>query len=216
MTADIILEVAPVGPIQTNAYLVGCPETRQGALIDPGDEARRLILLAETHDLTITKVLITHGHVDYVGAVGDVKQKTGAEVWMNEADLPLYERCVQQARMFGIAASDPPPLDGHLHDGDEVEVGNLRAKVLATPGHSEGGVSLHFAAQGVVFVGDTLFAGSIGRTDLPGGSMEVLMGNIRSQLLTLPDDTRVYCGHGPATTVAVEKRSNPFVLGLEM
>ena len=142
MTANMILEVTPVGPIQTNAYVVGCPETHQGAIIDPGDEARRLILLAETHELTISKVLITHGHVDHVGAVGDVKQKTGAEVLMNEADVPLYERCVQQAQMFGIAASAPPPLDGHLNHEDVVEIGNLRAKVLATPGHSEGGVSL--------------------------------------------------------------------------
>lgn len=208
----MILEVTPVGPIQTNAFLVGCAETHQGALIDPGDEARRLILLAEAHDLEIVKVLITHGHVDHVGAVGDVKRKTGAEVWMNHADLPLYERCVQQAQMFGIAASEPPPLDGQLDDGDVVEIGRLRAKVLATPGHSEGGVSLYFEEQGAVFVGDTLFAGSIGRTDLPGGSMELLMTNIRTRLLTLPDETRVYCGHGPATTVGAEKRTNPFVL----
>jgi glyoxylase-like metal-dependent hydrolase (beta-lactamase superfamily II) len=216
MPSNMILEVTPVGPIQTNAFIVGCKKTNQGAIIDPGDEARRLILLAETHGLSVDKVLITHGHVDHVGGVGEVKKKTGAEVWMNEADLPLYERCVQQARMFGIAATEPPPLDGHLNDGDEIAIGELRAKVIATPGHSEGGVSIYFEEQGVVFVGDTLFAGSIGRTDLPGGSMEVLLEGIRDRLLTLPDDTRVYCGHGPATTVAVERRSNPFVIGYAM
>lgn len=216
MTARMILEIAPVGPIQTNAYVVGCPTTHQGAIIDPGDEARRLVLLAESHELTVAKILITHGHVDHVGAVGDVKQKTEAEVWMNDADLPLYERCVQQALMFGISASDPPPLDGQLHDGDVVELGELRARVIATPGHSEGGVSFYFEEQGAVFVGDTLFNGSIGRTDLPGGSMDVLMRNIHTRLLTLPDETRVYCGHGPATTVGVEKRSNPFVLGFPL
>jgi hydroxyacylglutathione hydrolase len=114
--------------------------------------------------------------------------------------------------MFGIRASEPPPPDGTLSDGDIIEIGNLRAKVLTTPGHSPGGVSFYFEAQETVFVGDTLFQSSIGRTDLPGGSLEVLMKNIHTQLLTLPDDTRVFCGHGPSTTIGVEKRTNPFVL----
>jgi len=212
MAKSMIVQSVSVGPIMTNAYIVGCPETHQGAVIDPGDEARRLILLAEADKLEIKKVLITHGHVDHVAAVGDIKKATGAEVLMHEADRPAYDNCVAHGRMFGIRASDPPPPDGSLSDGDEIEIGQLRAKVITTPGHSPGGVSFYFEEQGTVFVGDTLFEGSIGRTDLPGGSLDELMKNIHTRLLVLPDDTRVFCGHGPATTVGVEKRSNPFVL----
>lgn len=216
MSKPMILEVVPVGPLQTNAFVVGCPSKKECVVIDPGDEARRLVLLAEAKDLAVTKVLLTHGHVDHVGGVGAVKSKTGAEVWMHEADLPMYETCVVQARMFGINATEPPALDGHLNDGDTIAIGELEAKVIGTPGHTQGGVSFYLEEQGVVFAGDTLFQGSIGRTDLPGGSMEVLMDSIHQRLLTLPEDTRVYCGHGPATTVGQEKRSNPFVLGMPM
>lgn len=212
MAKSMILQSVSVGPIMTNAYIVGCPETHQGAVIDPGDEARRLTLLAEADELEIKKILITHGHVDHVAAVGDIKKATGAEVLIHEADRPAYDGCVAHGRMFGIQASDPPPPDGSLSDGDEIEIGQLRAKVLTTPGHSPGGVSFYFEEQGKVFVGDTLFQGSIGRTDLPGGSLEELMKNIYDRLLVLPDDTQVLCGHGPATTIGVEKRSNPFVL----
>ncbi len=212
MAKSMIVQTAQVGPIMTNAYVVGCPETHQGAIIDPGDEARRLLLLAEADELEITKVLITHGHVDHVAAVGDVKKATGAEVLVHEAERPAYDNCVAQGMMFGIRASEPPPPDGTLSDGDVIEIGQLRAKVIATPGHSPGGVSFYFEEQELVFVGDTLFQGSIGRTDLPGGSLEELMKNIHTRLLTLPEDTRVLCGHGPSTTVGVEKRTNPFVL----
>lgn len=209
----MILEVVPVGPLQTNAFVVGCPSKKECAIIDPGDEARRLVLLAEARELKVTKVLLTHGHVDHVGGVGAVKDKTGAEVWMHEADLPLYETCVMQAKMFGINATEPPELDGKLSDGQKIEIGELEAEVIGTPGHTLGGVSFYLKEQGAVFAGDTLFQGSIGRTDLPGGSMEVLMESIHRRLLVLPEDTRVYCGHGPATTIGKEKRSNPFVLG---
>jgi hydroxyacylglutathione hydrolase len=211
MVQRMILEMAPVGPLGTNAYVVGCAETHDGAIVDPGDEGRRLVLLAQTLGLQITKVLITHGHVDHVGGVGEVKKLTGATVWMHHADLPLYQSCVAQARMFGIEASDPPPLDEHLSDGQVVSIGKLEARVIATPGHSPGGVSFYFASEGVLLSGDTLFQSGIGRTDLPGGSMKELMRGIHHKLLTLPDDTRVLCGHGPPTTVRVEKRSNPFV-----
>ncbi len=212
MTQGMILEMAQVGPIQTNAFVVGCQQTRQAAVIDPGDEARRLLLAAEAQDLKVSQIWITHGHVDHVAAVGDVKQATGARVLIHEGDKGIYQKCVAQALMFGIKASDPPEPDGFLTDGDVLELGELRAKVIGTPGHSTGGVSFHFEEQKAVFVGDTLFQGSIGRTDLPGGSMKELMKNIHRRLLILPDDTRVYCGHGPATTVGTEKRTNPFVL----
>ena len=211
MTEPLILEMTPVGPLGTNAFVLGCAESHDGAIVDPGDEGRRLVLLAQTLGLRVSKVLITHGHVDHVGAVGDVKKLTGAQVWMHPADLPLYESCVLQAQMFGIRATDPPPLDGQLSDGQVLDIGQLRVQVIATPGHSQGSVSFYLAAQGVLLAGDTLFQGGIGRTDLPGGSMKQLMQSIHSRLLTLPEDTRVLSGHGPATTVGAELRSNPFV-----
>jgi glyoxylase-like metal-dependent hydrolase (beta-lactamase superfamily II) len=211
MSEAMILEVVPVGPLGTNAYLVGCPTTRQAALIDPGDDAPLLLRLAGDHELTVSKVLLTHGHVDHVGAVGDVKRLTHATVYLHDADRPLYDSSPLQARMFGIRCADPPPPDEALEHGQAIEIGALRAEVIATPGHSPGGVSLHFRAAGVLFSGDTLFQGGIGRTDLPGGSMSQLMLSIRERLLTLPGETRVYCGHGPATTIGDEKRSNPFL-----
>jgi hydroxyacylglutathione hydrolase len=211
MTEPLILEMTPVGPLGTNAFVLGCAQSHDGAIVDPGDEGRRLVLLAQTLGLRVTKVLITHGHVDHVGAVGDVKKLTGAQVWMHPADQLLYESCVLQAQMFGIRAGEPPPLDGQLSDGQVLELGQLQVQVIATPGHSPGGVSFYLAAQGVLLAGDTLFQGGIGRTDLPGGSMKQLMKSIHSRLLTLPEDTRVLCGHGPPTTVGAELRTNPFV-----
>ncbi|MBI4700777.1 MAG: MBL fold metallo-hydrolase [Deltaproteobacteria bacterium] len=214
MNEAMILEAEAVGPLQTNAYVVGCARTKKAAVIDPGDEASLLLGLAETHGLVLEQILITHGHVDHVAAVGAVKAATGARVLINDKERMIYETCAVQGRMFGIRVSAPPRPDGGLEDGDVVQVGELRARVIATPGHSPGGVSFHFAEQRVVFVGDTLFQGSIGRTDLPGGSLEQLLMNIHARLMVLPDDTRVLCGHGPATTIGVEKRSNPFVTGM--
>jgi hydroxyacylglutathione hydrolase len=211
MSQPPILERVPVGPLGTNAYVLGCAETHEGVIIDPGDEGRRLVLLAQTLGLQIGKVLITHGHVDHVGAVGDVKKLTSAAVWLHPADRLLYESCVMQAQLFGIKASDPPPIDGELADGQLLAIGKLEARVIGTPGHSEGGVSFYLAAPGLLFSGDTLFQGGIGRTDLPGGSMKQLMSSIRDKLLTLPGDTRVFSGHGAPTTVQIEQRSNPFV-----
>jgi len=170
------------------------------------------LLAAEAQDLKVSQIWITHGHVDHVAAVGDVKQATGARVLMHASDKGMYQMCVAQALLFGIRASEPPEPDGFLQDGEILELGELRAEVIGTPGHSKGGVSFYFAEQKAVFVGDTLFQGSIGRTDLPGGSMKELMQNIHRHLLTLPEDTRVYCGHGPPTTIGTEKRTNPFVL----
>jgi glyoxylase-like metal-dependent hydrolase (beta-lactamase superfamily II) len=212
MSAAMILEVVPVGPLGTNAYLVGCPTTRQAALIDPGDDARRLLRLAHERELEVSKVLLTHGHVDHVGAVGDVKRLTGAAVYLNAADRPLYDASPMQARFFGIRCSEPPPPDESLEHGQALELGALRVEVIATPGHTPGGVSLYVASEGVVFAGDTLFQGGVGRTDLPGGSTSQLMSSIQDRLLTLPDLTRVYCGHGPSTTIGEEKRSNPFLV----
>jgi glyoxylase-like metal-dependent hydrolase (beta-lactamase superfamily II) len=149
--------------------------------------------------------------VDHVGAVADVKRLTGACVYLCPADRPLYDSSPIQARLFGIRCGEPPPPDDELTDGQVLPIGELRAAVIATPGHSPGGVGFYLESEGVLFSGDTLFAGGIGRTDLPGGSLAELMKSIRQRLLVLPPHTRVYPGHGPATTIDEEKRTNPFL-----
>jgi len=206
----LILDFIPVGPFQMNAYLVGCKETGTGAIIDAGDEADRLLKMAENHGIQIKKILQTHGHVDHVGAIDDVIKKTKAKVYIHRKEMPIYNSAPQHGLMYGITGIQVPLPDVFISGGMDVEIGNLKAFIIETPGHTPGGVVYYFKDEGVVFVGDTLFAGSIGRTDLPGGNYETIIRSLQ-KLVQLPDETVVYSGHGPRTTIGEEKIHNPFL-----
>ncbi len=200
-----------VGPVQSNSYLLADEATREAALFDPGMESEPVAEVLARERLTLTAIINTHGHFDHVFGNAYFKAKTGAPLLMHRADLDLVKRLEEQSLYFGFRATPSPPPDRFLEEGDEVRVGGVRLRVLHTPGHSPGGICL--VTDGTAFVGDTLFAGSIGRTDLPGASAETLLTSIREKLLTLPDDTVVYPGHGPATTIGHERRHNPFLTG---
>jgi hydroxyacylglutathione hydrolase len=206
----MIVVTLPVGLIQTNCYLVGCEETREGAVIDPGGHPQRILNEAERHGLTIRYVLNTHAHFDHTDANGAIVKATGASLALHPLDLPLL-RAAGGAALFGLDA-DPSPLpDLELHDGDELAVGKLCFQVLHTPGHTPGHVCFYEPTEGVLFDGDVLFYRGVGRTDLPGGSWPQLMDSIQRVLFALPDDTVVYSGHGPATTLREEKLFNPWL-----
>jgi glyoxylase-like metal-dependent hydrolase (beta-lactamase superfamily II) len=211
----VILEHAAVPPFYKNGFVIGCEETREGAVIDPGDEVDALLAAAVRQRLTITRILLTHAHLDHVTGVARAKQALDVPVWLHQADNFLYEGVVEQGRMFGLQVDPQPPVD-HFYDGEgPLRFGRYAVRVLHTPGHCPGGVCLAVSRVGepgaTLFVGDTLFAGSIGRTDLPGGDMETLLHSIRLVLFTFPDDTIVWSGHGPETTIGRERRTNPFL-----
>jgi hydroxyacylglutathione hydrolase len=201
----------PVGPFQANAYLAICEETGRCALVDPGEEAERLLAAAANEGAKVESILLTHAHVDHVGGVAEAKRESGAPVYLHPADAALYSSAPAQALSFGVEVEEPPEPDGDLEDGQIVEIGTGKLEVRHTPGHSPGHVCL--IGDGFALVGDCVFAGSIGRTDLPGGDYRTLMDSINEKLLTLPDETVLYTGHGPATTVGRERRGNPFLTG---
>lgn len=204
----MIIEELAVGPIAANCFILGCEKTREAVVIDPGDEADRILLKLARHKLTVKSIIDTHGHFDHVGANREMKEATGAELLIHEADAPMLGFLSQMAASFGMRMENSPPPDRTIAEGDEIPFGTLSVKVLETPGHSPGSISL--LADQAVFVGDTLFAGSIGRTDFPGGSYPQLIAAVRAKLFTLDEALRVYPGHGPATTIGHEKRTNPF------
>jgi len=208
----LLVYTLPVGMTQTNCYVVGCSKTREAAIIDPGDDADRVLALVDEHALTVRYVLNTHCHFDHMGANAEVVAATGALLALHPAETPLL-RARGAAHLFGLSGNDSPLPDLLLDDGDELIVGSLQFRVLLTPGHSPGGVAFYLAEQEVVFVGDVLFAGGVGRTDLPGGDWDTLEASIRDVLFQLPDETVVYPGHGPTTTIGREARHNPFVGG---
>ncbi len=210
-----IVEVLPVSPFVMNCIVLGCRASGKAAVIDPGDESQRIVRAVELAGLEVTHILLTHAHIDHVGSAGEVKEATGAPVYLHREDLPLYGHVAQQARAFGMNADmTMPDIDVFVNDGDSVQVGELHLRVLHAPGHSPGSICFYLKGEqgspGMVFSGDVLFAGSIGRTDLWGGSYETLMRSIGEKLMTLPDDTVVYSGHGPSTTVGKERANNPF------
>ena len=206
----MIIVTLPVGMIQTNCYIAGCPETREGVIIDPGGHPERILAEVERQGLTIKYVLDTHAHFDHTDANGAIVRTTGAPLALHPLDLPLLKSS-GGAAMFGLQA-DPSPLpDLELQDGDELEVGTLCFKVLHTPGHTPGHVCFYEQDQGVLFDGDVIFYRSIGRTDLPGGNYQQMMDSIQRVLLALPEETVVYSGHGPATSIGDEKRLNPWL-----
>ncbi len=205
----MIIEYMSVGPIMANCYIVGCEETGEAAVIDPGDDADRILRKIAELKLKVKYIVNTHGHFDHVGANRQVKEATGAELLIHVQDAPMLAHLPQAAASFGLRCDSSPPPDRTLEDGDEIKFGNIALTVIHTPGHSLGGISLH--TDKCLFVGDTLFSGSIGRTDFPGGDFDTLKSSIRKKLFPLGDDVRVLTGHGPETTIGREKKFNPFV-----
>jgi len=206
----VILRTIHVGITQTNCYIVGCEETHEGVVIDPGGNPKRILKAIEESGLTIRYVLNTHCHFDHMGANADVVAATGAPLALHPAELPILQSR-GGATWFGVQVKESPMPDVELEDGQVLEVGTLRFQVLHTPGHSPGGVTFYLKEQGVAFDGDALFQMGIGRTDLPGGDWDTLARSIREVLFALPDETIIYSGHGPETTVGREKRSNPWM-----
>jgi hydroxyacylglutathione hydrolase len=200
-----------VGPLQNNSYLVVDDATRRAALIDPGMESEPILEAIRADGLRLEALILTHGHFDHVFGLPLFKAATSAQVIMHPDDLPLLAEVPATARFFGFQAPPSPPPDRLVREGETIAVGELSLAVLETPGHTPGGISLRVGDA--VFVGDALFAGSVGRTDLAGGSLERLLASIRAKLLPLPDDTIVYAGHGPTSTIGAERRDNPFLQG---
>ncbi len=209
----MILEKLTVGPFQENCYIVGDEASGTGVLFDPGDEAARISLAVERTNLEIAQIVITHAHIDHVGAVVALVDEYSCPVLMHAEAEPMLKQIPNQALMMGLRFGKVPAVDGYIEDGEILEVGALRFEALYTPGHAPGHLALYAADEGLVLSGDALFAGSVGRVDLPGGSMEVLMQSINERLLVLPDTTAVHSGHGPETTIGEERAHNPFLAG---
>jgi glyoxylase-like metal-dependent hydrolase (beta-lactamase superfamily II) len=208
----MILETFPVGLLQCNCTLLGDEEAAEAIVVDPGDEVSRIYRRVTDLGLRLKQILVTHGHIDHVGGALKLKRLTGAPIFLNENDLPLLRMMEEQAAWVGVPTPEVTAPDASLTDGLQVGLDRYPAEVLHTPGHTQGSVCLHFAPLNMVIAGDTLFAGSIGRTDLPGGNPRQIIESIESRLLSLPDETRVLPGHGPATTIGAERYHNPFLL----
>ena len=212
----MIIERRAAPPFYKNGFVLGCEETREGVILDPGDEVDELLEAARQHQLSIVNILLTHAHLDHITGVASAKKALGIPVGLHQADNFLYEAVVQQGQMFGLRIEPQPKVDFFYEGEGPWRFGKYGAWVYHTPGHCPGGVCLAVGREGekarMLFVGDTLFAGSIGRTDLPGGDPETLLSSIRNVLFTFPDDTVVYPGHGEPTTIGRERRSNPFLI----
>ena len=207
----MILETFPVGPLQCNCTLLGDEAAGEAIVIDPGDEISRIHGRLTAHGLKLKQILITHAHIDHVGGALKLKRLTGAPILLNENDLPLLAMMDKQAAWLGINPPETAPPDEALIDGQIVGLAAYPAHIMHTPGHTQGSVCLHFEPLKMVIAGDTLFAGSIGRTDLPGGDSDQILESIHARLLSLPDETRVIPGHGPFTSIGSERKSNPFL-----
>jgi hydroxyacylglutathione hydrolase len=209
----MILEMLTVGPFQENCYVVGDQESGVGAIVDPGDEAARIALAVEQTNLEIAQILITHAHIDHVGAVAALAEEYACPVLMHAEAEPMLKQLPTQAMMMGLRFGKLPTVDRHIEDEEVLEVGSLKLESRYTPGHAPGHLAFYVESEGVVLSGDALFAGSVGRTDLFGGDADLLMQSINERLLSLPDETRVYPGHGPGTTIGDERAYNPFLDG---
>jgi glyoxylase-like metal-dependent hydrolase (beta-lactamase superfamily II) len=209
MEKSVIIKSLTVGPIMANCYILGCEKTAAAVVIDPGDDVDKILLALSESKLTVKYIVNTHGHFDHVGGNRKLKEATGADILIHADDAPMLGHLKEAAASFGLKSDTSPAPDRLLKDGDSLSFGNITLQVLHTPGHSPGGIALY--TPGAVFVGDTLFAGSIGRTDLPGGNFDVLKKSIHNQLFTLPEDVTVYPGHMGTTTIGREKHTNPFV-----
>ncbi len=207
----MIHEILPVGPLQCNCSIVGDENSHEAIVIDPGDAIESILAIIKKHALTVTQIVVTHAHIDHVGGAMKLKAATGAPILLNQNDQALLRMLDVQASWLGMRAPGEVTIDASIADGDLVKAGSLQAQVLHTPGHTEGSICLLFAPQQVVIAGDTLFAGSIGRTDLPGGNYKKIIESLRGKLLALPDETIVVPGHGQLTTIGQERESNPFL-----
>ncbi len=207
----MILETLTVGPFHENCYVIGDEETNEGAIVDPGDEAARIALAVEQTNLEIGQILITHAHIDHVGAVAALVDEYACPVLMHAEAESMLKQLPTQAFMMGLKFGKVPTVNRYVGDEEVLEVGGLKLKSLYTPGHAPGHLAFYVESEALVLSGDALFAGSVGRTDLFGGSIELLMQSIDERLLTLPDETKVYPGHGPETTIGDERRHNPFL-----
>jgi glyoxylase-like metal-dependent hydrolase (beta-lactamase superfamily II) len=205
----LIIKELAVGPIMANCFIAGCEDTLEAVVIDPGDEADRILMALAEFKLTVRYIINTHGHFDHVGGNRQLKEATDADLLIHSQDAFMLEHLTTAAASFGMAVDNSPAADRLLEDGDTITFGKKTLTVIHTPGHTPGGISL--LADNDVFVGDTLFAGSIGRTDFPGGDFNTLIAAIQNRLFALDDQVTVHCGHGPATTIGREKQTNPFV-----
>lgn len=205
----MIIKELVVGPLMANCFIFGCKKTREAVVIDPGGDADKILLSLADSELKVKYIINTHGHFDHVCGNGKMKDATDADILIHPLDAPMLGMLTSNAAVFGISVENSPPCDQTIEEGETVSFGNISLKVIHTPGHTPGGISLY--TDGIVFVGDTLFAGSIGRTDFPGGDFDTLISSIKTKLFDMEDDMRVLSGHGPETSIGNEKRFNPFV-----
>ena len=198
-----------VGPLQVNCFIVADEKTKEAVVIDPGDDAQEIIKIIKEKDLKVKYIVNTHGHFDHIGANKAIKDISGAEILIHEDDAVVLASAPRHSAAFGMPSVSSPPADRYIKHGEVISAGEVALKVLHTPGHSPGGICL--LEEGMVFTGDALFAGSIGRTDFPGGDLMTLLRSIKTNLMVLPDETKVFSGHGPASTIGDERRENPFL-----
>jgi hydroxyacylglutathione hydrolase len=204
-------EIIPVGPLQCNCSIIGDEATHEAMVIDPGDDIEDILAIINQHNLKVKQIVITHAHIDHVGGAMKLRAQTGAPILLNQNDYALLKMLDVQAAWLGMKPPGKVEIEHDLKDGGEIEAGSLSANVLHTPGHTEGSVCLYFPAEKMLIAGDTLFAGSIGRTDLPGGSYQKIMRSLHDRVLVLPDETVVIPGHGPTSTIGDEREGNPFL-----
>jgi hydroxyacylglutathione hydrolase len=208
----MIHEIFPVGPLQCNCSIIGDETSREAMVIDPGDEIDDILALIAKHNLQVKQIVITHAHIDHVGGAMKLRAATGAPILLNQNDYALLKMLDTQAAWVGMKSPGKVEIDQSVGQADQIQAGSITANVLHTPGHTEGSVCLYFPAEKTLVAGDTLFAGSIGRTDLPGGSFEKIIQSLHGTVLALPDDTVVVPGHGSLTTIGEERESNPFLV----
>ena len=208
----MILETIPVGMLQCNCSILGDEVSHEAIVVDPGDDIPRILAILARHKLTVKQILITHAHIDHIAGAARLKQITGAPILYNPRDLPLVKMMDMQAGWLGMPTPEVHAPDDTLEDGRVIAITGLTGNILHTPGHTQGSVCLHLPAQNLLLAGDTLFAGSVGRTDLPGGDGPTLIRSIHNKLMPLPDETVVIPGHGPKTTIGEERESNPFIM----
>lgn len=211
IVAVLIHEILPVGMLQCNCSVIGDEATREAIVIDPGDDLADIEAILTRHSLKVVMIVITHAHIDHIGGAAKLRRLTGAPVYMHQDDAPVSDMLNVQAQWLGMEEVENPGIDTPAKEGDILRAGSIEAQVLHTPGHTPGSISLFIPAEKKLIAGDTLFRGSVGRTDLPGGSFHQIESSIRGKLYQLPEDTVVIAGHGGATSIAAEKHSNPFV-----